>query len=44
MGLHEGAKEILASPGYRSFTTSWIFNSDWWRIIHRTIYLHFILE
>jgi hypothetical protein len=44
MGLYERAEEILAGPCNRSITTSRIFDCNWWWIVYRAVYLHFILK
>ncbi len=44
MGLYERAEEILAGPGNCSVIATWLFNRNWWRIVHRAIYLHLILS
>lgn len=44
MGLYERAEKILAGPGNCSVIATWLFNRNRWRIVHRTVYLHFILS
>ena len=44
MGLYERAEKILAGSGNSSVIATWLFNRNWWWIVHRTVYLHVILN